>query len=119
MTYEKNELRKIAVMLGNPIGLLGIPLMVSILIVGFSINPLKGNMSALAFFGCNVMAIVVLATAFTWFYAVSVGRRFLASITQKYGPKTSKTVYNLVAKQGKDGWPSINIPAIAKAFGEA
>lgn len=119
MKYSNMVLRNVALNLGNPIGNFGIPLIVSFVVVGLAVKPLQGHIGNIGAIAIWISASLGLAWGLGWLYTVSVGKRILAAIERDYGPKTSKTVYRLTGKTKEGDYLDLDIPAVARAYGEA
>ncbi|MQT73315.1 hypothetical protein [Pseudomonas helleri] len=111
-------LRNIAMTLGNPIGNFGVPYMASLLVVGLTLKQFKEGMPALLVFAVFVIGSLVLAFVLMHFYVVINGKRILGAIKKDYGPRTSQGVYKTFAETKEGEKISLDIPGLARAYGE-
>lgn len=115
MKYSRKELRNIAMALGNPVGYIGLPYVLSSVTVGLLLKKLNDGVLSIPLW---IIASLLLTFCAVPFYTAFTGKRILRAIEKDYGPRTSRQVYDTFA-EAKAGEPiSLNIPELAKAFGE-
>ena len=118
MKHSFQVLRDIALTLGNPIGNFGVPYMVSLLVVGLTLKQFKEAMPGLVVFAIFVIGSVLLAFVLMHFYVVINGKRILGVIEKDFGPRTSLGVYKTFAETKEGEILSLDIPGLARAYGE-
>ncbi|CAD0266030.1 hypothetical protein DENIT_70007 [Pseudomonas veronii] len=114
MNYSNKVLRQIAFTLGNPIGYFGFPYIVSLLIVGLTLKQINEVVPILLWVGVSLL----LSFCALPFYTAFTGKRILGAIEKDYGPRTRQAVYDkfATAKEGEEF--KLNIPGLARDFGE-
>lgn len=110
--------RDIATILGNDMGNVGLPLLVSGVAVGLSIKPFKEDLPGLLQAGLYIGGTLLLAFLVMHFYVAFNGKRILSSIEKDYGPKTRQHVFNTFAVAQPGDKVELDIPAVARTYGE-
>ena len=118
MKYSHQVLRSIAMTLGNPIGNFGFPYCVSLLVVGLTIKQFKDAMPGLVMFAVFVGGSLLMTLVVMHFYMGLNGKRILGAIEKDYGPRTSQRVYKTFAETKEGEKLSLDIPGLARAYGE-
>lgn len=116
---SKQALHDIAMTLGNPIGNIAFPWMASTLAVGLAIKPFKDDLG-----GWLVAALFIGGPLLVTYLALKVyvpfnGKRILKAIEKDYGPRTRQHVYKYFADAKEGQKIDLDIPGLARAYGEA
>jgi hypothetical protein len=112
-------LHRIAMTLGNPIGNLALPWIASTLVVGLSVKPFKEDISGLLLAVLYIGGSALMTVLALKFYIPFNGKRILGAIEKDYGPRTRQHVYNYFAEAQEGQKISLDIPGLARAYGEA
>lgn len=114
MSYSNKVLRQIAFTLGNPIGYFGFPWLMTLVTVGFTIKQFNGVVPIPLWIGGSL----ILTFSALPFYSAYTGKRILRAVEKDYGPRTRQAVYDKFAMAKEGERYSLNIPDLARGFGE-
>nr|WP_290467335.1 hypothetical protein [Pseudomonas fluorescens] len=113
---SKNQThRDIALILGNDLGNVGFPMILSFLAVSLSIKPFKEDMSGLLLAGLYIGGSLLVGLLLMHFYVAFNGKRILKAVEKDYGPKTRQHVFNVFAAAKPGDKIDLDIPGVARA----
>lgn len=115
---ERKILRSIALHLGNDLGNVVVPAVVSFVGIAYALKPFKEDLGLLLFWILWIVAGLVSTTFFMHVYCVYNGKRVLKSIEKDYGTRTREHVFESFVKAAATGKIDLNIPDAARSFGE-
>lgn len=115
---EREILRSIALHLGNELGNVVIPAVVSFIGIAYALKPFKEDLGLLLFWSLFIVAGIVGTVFVMHAYCVFNGKRVLKAIEKDYGPRTREHVFESFVKAAETGKIDLNIPDAARSFGE-